>query len=116
MNMEDLGIKKTLEILNSGGPMVPSRIDADEQLICWACSQAIIQASMGNKETAKLIIDSVSKAMNLEEFLEDCNEVNLPEWMKKDYNHAVEHVSSRMQTLFFGMGGTANSISDVVGY
>jgi hypothetical protein len=59
MSAENIGTKKTLEVLNLGGTMTSEHIDANEQLICWACSQAIVQASSGNPVAATMILEGL---------------------------------------------------------
>jgi len=118
MSTEGLGIKKTLEILNIGGPMTPSRISAEEQLICWACSQAIVQASSGNPVAATMILESLVDSMRggVCEFSEEALKKD-DEWGKlfaEDYQKAKDHITSSMVRTFYGWGGTSCSFQDLV--
>ena len=118
MSTEGLGIKKTLEILNIGGPMTPSRISAVEQLICWACSQAIVQASSGNPVAATMILESLVDSMRggVCELSEEALKKD-DKWGKlfaEDYQKAKDHITSSMERTFYGAGGTSYSFQDLV--
>ena len=114
MNTENLGTKKTLELLNIGGPMVPSRVDANEQLICWACSQAIVKASSGNPVAATMILEGLVYSLRRGA---DTAATNCPEWRElfsEGYREAKEHIASSMEMTFYGAGGTSCSFEELV--
>jgi len=114
MSIEGLGTKKTLEILKIVGTMVPRRIDANEQLICWACSQAIVQASKGNPVAATMILEGLVYSLRRGA---DTAATHCPEWRElfsEGYEEAKEHIASSMEMTFYGAGGTSCSFEDIV--
>jgi hypothetical protein len=114
MITENLGTKKTLEVLNTGGTMTPKHINANEQLICWACSQAIVQSSSGNPVAATMILEGLVYSLRRGA---DTAARNSPEWSElfsEDYQEAKEHIASSMERTFHGAGGTSCSFQDLV--
>lgn len=122
MNTENTGAKKAKEILNIKGPAVASHVEADEQLLLWACSQAIAQVSSGNPIAATMILDAVVNALmpqGCELTEEEVLESDDPSWAvvySPDYQKAKEHLSQQMMAVFFGMGGTTASIDRFVDF
>ena len=114
MNTEGIGIKKTLEILNICGTMTPMRVDANEQLICWACSQAIVQASSGNPVAATMILESLVYSVRRGA---DTEATNSPEWCElfsEGYQEAKDHIASSMERTFYGAGGATCSFQELL--
>jgi hypothetical protein len=114
MSAENIGTKKTLEVLNLGGTMTSEHIDANEQLICWACSQAIVQASSGNPVAATMILEGLVYSLRRGA---DTAGRSSPEWRElfsEGYQEAKDHIASSMEMVFYGAGGTSCSFQDLV--
>lgn len=115
MNTWYVGSKKVKEILDMGGPMVSPHVRCDEQLILWACSQAITQVSSGKPIPAILILNSVVDAL-ISTFVHISEDPDVSVLYSSDYPKAKEHLSDCMLSVFFGAGGTTGSVRDIVDF
>lgn len=118
MNTEHKGKERAVKILNLGGPKTKKRIDAQEQLICWACSQAIVEASSGNPVAATMILESLVDTLRGVgcEFTEEAAKKS-PRWRElfaEDYKEAKGVISSNMERTFYGAGGTSCSLQELM--
>lgn len=122
MSNQSVGSKMIKEIFNLNGSAVPNYVRADEQMLLWACSQAISEISSGNPVSATLILDAVLLAMlpqtydTTEEEVKGSEDPRWSVFYSPDYEKAKEHLSGHMQRVFYGFGGTTGTIESIVDF
>lgn len=95
-----MSIEKAQKILSRTGPKCHPDVNPDEELILWACSQAITYTGQKDWESALLILGGLLEVFS-------SKGENSQVWEDDDAIHAIEEVMGR---TFYGAGGTNSSI------